>query len=202
MILFDKLASFFALILLAPIFLIIAILIKIDSKGPVFFKQIRVGKNLIPFKIFKFRSMTHSLTRYNGETNIATNLDEMRKQRQNFLTTSTNDSRITKMGAFIRRTSLDEIPQILNVLIGDMSLVGPRPDTPIQEVDYNPEQWVKRHTIKPGITGLAQIKGRSLLTTEDRINADLEYVKNRSLKLYFKIIFTTFYQVIAKKDAN
>ncbi|WP_073239023.1 sugar transferase [Pedobacter caeni] len=199
---FDKLIAFFALILLSPVLLIVAIFIIIDSKGPIFFRQVRVGRDLKIFRIYKFRSMTHSPSRFTGEVSENLSTEEKQKLRENFQTTGTNDNRITKIGKFIRKTSLDELPQILNVLSGDMSIVGPRPDTPVQEVDYKPEQWKQRHEVRPGITGLAQVSGRSNITFEDRINADLEYVKNKSFLLYLRIIFLTFYQVISNKGTN
>lgn len=200
--LFDKLFSFFGLLILSPLLIVLTLAVKLSSKGPIFFKQVRVGKDLKTFKIFKFRSMTHDKNRFSGEISANLSKEEMQKLRGNFITTGTKDARITKIGAFIRKTSLDELPQILNVLFNDMSLVGPRPDTPIQEVDYTSEQWRMRHRIKPGITGLAQINGRSFINAEDRINADIKYCDEKSLKLYFKILFLTFYQVMAGKASN
>lgn len=200
--LFDKLFSFFGLLILSPLLIVLTLAVKLSSKGPIFFKQVRVGKDLKTFKIFKFRSMTHDKNRFSGEISANLSKEEMQKLRGNFITTCTKDARITKIGAFIRKTSLDELPQILNVLFNDMSLVGPRPDTPIQEVDYTSEQWRMRHRIKPGITGLAQINGRSFINAEDRINADIKYCDEKSLKLYFKILFLTFYQVMAGKASN
>ncbi|MCJ0741495.1 sugar transferase [Pedobacter sp. CYS-01] len=188
-----------------PILIIVAVLIKIDSKGPVFFRQVRVGKNRINFKIYKFRSMFTDTKRFAGDmssVNKELSKEELMKLRGSFVTKNNADSRITKVGKFIRKTSIDELPQLLNVLLGDMSLVGPRPDTPIQEIDYTSEQWVKRSLVKPGITGLAQISGRSNLSLEETIRLDLEYVDKYSLKLYLKIIFKTFSQVILAKGTN
>ncbi|WP_262916085.1 sugar transferase [Pedobacter montanisoli] len=202
---FDKLLSFIALVILMPILIIVAVLIKIDSKGPVFFRQVRVGKNRINFKIYKFRSMFTDTKRFAGDmssVNKELSKEELMKLRGSFVTKNNADSRITKVGKFIRKTSIDELPQLLNVLLGDMSLVGPRPDTPIQEIDYTSEQWVKRSLVKPGITGLAQISGRSNLSLEETIRLDLEYVDKYSLKLYLKIIFKTFSQVILAKGTN
>lgn len=199
---FDKLIAIFALVFLSPILLIIAILIIIDSRGPIFFRQVRVGRNLKVFRIYKFRSMTHNPSRFAGEVDENLSMEEKLKLRENFQTTSANDIRITKIGRFIRKSSIDELPQLLNVISGEMSIVGPRPDTPIQETDYRPGQWQQRHLVKPGITGLAQVSGRSNISFEDRINADLKYVKNKSLPLYLKIIFLTFYHVITNKGSN
>jgi lipopolysaccharide/colanic/teichoic acid biosynthesis glycosyltransferase len=197
----DKLISLFTLIILLPFLTIIAIGIKLTSKGPVFFRQLRVGKDLNKFTIYKFRTMSHDRNRFIGESSGINDLDELRKLRNNFVTTSLNDSRVTCLGRFLRKSSLDEVPQIINVLLGEMSIVGPRPDTPVQEVDYSPEQWILRHSIKPGITGLAQINGRSGISSVERIAADLTYVKEKSLKKYLKIIIMTFNQILFKKGA-
>ncbi|WP_410222092.1 sugar transferase [Pedobacter sp.] len=202
---FDKLLSFIALVILLPILIIVALLIKIDSRGPVFFRQVRVGKNRINFKIYKFRSMFTDTKRFAGDVSSVSkelSKEELMKLRGSFVTKNNADSRITKVGKFIRKTSIDELPQLLNVLLGDMSLVGPRPDTPIQEIDYTSEQWVKRSLVKPGITGLSQVSGRSNLSLEETIRLDLEYVDNYSFKLYLKIIFKTFSQVILAKGSN
>ena len=112
--------------------------------------------------------------------------------------TDVNDSRVTGIGRYLRKYSIDELPQIINVLKGDMSLVGPRPDTPMQEKDYTCEQWVQRHKVKPGITGLAQVNGRSLISAEDRLMFDLNYVKEHNMILDFKILFRTFMLVLGK----
>ncbi len=200
----DRFLSLIALIILSPVLIIIAIIIKLDSKGSVFYKQVRIGKDRIPFNIYKFRSMFTDPKRFSGQLNADQSLNDEEKKalRQSFTTKNGSDPRITKIGKFIRRTSIDELPQLINVLVGDMSLVGPRPDTPIQEIDYTQEEWVKRHLVKPGITGLSQISGRSILTLKESIRLDLEYVDNYGIKLYFKIIFKTFIQVLLSKGVN
>lgn len=173
-----------ALIVLSPLFMAVAIAIKLESEGPVFFRQQRIGRSNQLFNILKFRSMRTELCDADG--NIST-------QRE--------DQRITRVGAFIRRTSIDELPQLINVLRGDMSLVGPRPhalgslagDQLFWEID---EQYWVRHALKPGITGLAQIRGYrgSTLQREDlenRLKADLEYVHGWRLWRDISILFTT-----------
>ena len=167
-----------------PVFLVVAIAIKLDSRGPVFFRQNRIGIGNRPFRIWKFRSM-----------DVGQQDDKASKL------TERNDPRVTRVGAFVRKTSLDELPQIINVLLGDMSLVGPRPHAPLAkagsllywEVD---EAYWERHVVKPGITGLAQIRGfRGNTFVEDnlrdRLQADLEYVAEWSLILDVKILLTT-----------
>lgn len=200
--LLDILLSIIGLVLLLPLFIIVSILIFIEDYETPFYTQKRVGKNRKVFKLFKFRSMISDKNRFSGEFDANASEQEKKRLRESFITTSSQDKRITKVGKFIRKTSIDELPQLFNVLVGEMSIVGPRPDTPIQELDYNPEQWLKRHKVKPGITGLAQINGRSSAIGDERINADIYYAENISILLYIKIIFTTIWQVISLKGAN
>ncbi|MFA4133394.1 MULTISPECIES: sugar transferase [unclassified Brevibacillus] len=178
--LFDLIASALGLIILMPLLLIIALLIKFDSKGPVFFRQERVGLRCKSFKIFKFRTM----------------VIDADKQGPYF--TAKNDSRITRVGKLLRKTSLDELPQFINVLLGDMSVVGPRPDVFEQVENYTIEEWEERHLVQPGITGLAQAKIRSNATVEQRKAYDLEYVRSRTFLMDIKIIFWTIKQVLFK----
>lgn len=177
---FDLLVSLTILVLLLPIFFIIAIAIRMDSKGEILFKQTRIGRNGSHFQIYKFRSMVTGA------------------ERKGPYYTSENDSRITRVGKFLRKTSLDELPQLINVLKGEMSLVGPRPDVPSQKDIYSEAEWMKRHQVKPGITGLAQATLRSEATTEQRKQMDLEYVDSGNLLLDFKIILLTVKQVLKK----
>ena len=182
--LFDFCAASFALILLSPLLLAIAVLIKIDSPGPVLYRQNRVGRNGELFSICKFRSMCVSQgpdAPYN---------------------TQPGDTRITRIGKLIRSTSLDELPQLINVFKGEMSLVGPRPDLEIQERDYAPEDWRLRISVTPGITGLAQINGRSDLSFEDRLHYDLEYVRRQSFALDLRVILQTIGAVIRGRHTN
>lgn len=173
-----------ALIFLAPLLAAVAILVKLDSPGPVMFKQLRVGKNNVPFRIYKFRSMRQDACDADG--------------RQS---TQRDDARISRLGAFIRKTSIDEIPQLFNVLKGDMSIVGPRPhalgSTAETQLfwEINRKYW-ERHSLKPGITGLAQIRGyRGATDTReallDRLQSDLEYLENWSVWRDLSIITAT-----------
>jgi undecaprenyl phosphate N,N'-diacetylbacillosamine 1-phosphate transferase len=173
----DLLLGGFGLILLFPLFILLVFLIKVTMPGPVFFKQKRVGFNKKIFYILKFRSM------------IA---DSEAEKKFDF---SKDEQRITKLGKILRRTKLDELPQILNVLKGDMSLVGPRP-TIVQQVEEYTAYQMQRLNIKPGMTGLAQVNGNNWLTWEQRIEYDLEYIRNYSILLDFKILFKTIGIVI------
>ncbi|HEX8350001.1 MAG TPA: exopolysaccharide biosynthesis polyprenyl glycosylphosphotransferase [Hymenobacter sp.] len=177
-------ASLVLILLLSWLIPLIALLIKLDSKGPVFFKQLRTGKDGLPFYCFKFRSMRMSS-------------DADHKQA------SRGDARITRLGAILRKTSLDELPQFFNVLWGEMSVVGPRPHMLKHTEDYAQviNNFMVRHTVMPGITGLAQVEGHRGETKEvtamvKRVNADIFYIKNWSFLLDLKIIFLTVYQAI------
>lgn len=185
--LFDIILSLIGLVILLPIFIIIIILIKIDSKGPAFFYQERLGKNGRVFKIIKFRTMV-----INAE-NIGDGLDVK----------SDCDERITKVGSFLRKTSLDELPQFINVFIGNMSFIGPRPPVVYHPYDgYSSyPDWAKtRFNMKPGITGLAQIRVRNSVVWDERIIIDNEYIENFSVLLDIKILLDTFLQVIKKEN--
>ena len=176
---FDIISSLIALVILSPVFIIVSLLIKVDG-GPILFKQIRVGKNGVSFSIYKFRSMVINAENLGGYSTLE------------------NDKRITKIGAFIRKTSLDEIPQLINVLKGDMTLVGPRPDVPAQKSGYSEEQWNKRNTVTPGITGLAQATLRSKATWQQRYDLDIEYIEKSSFFYDLWIILLTIKQVLLK----
>ena len=178
--LFDCLAAGFGLLLVSPVLLAVAVAIRMDSPGPVLFRQKRVGKDERIFEILKFRSMVVDAPRLGSHS------------------TAANDPRITRVGRFIRRTSLDELPQLLNVLKGDMSLVGPRPDVPAQEGDYSRPDWLSRLSVRPGITGLAQATLRSEATPEERLALDLEYVQKQSMVLDAYILYKTVRQIIGK----
>lgn len=178
---FDYILSLLLLFVLSPIYLIIAVMIKIDSKGPVLFKQERVGKDGKLFTIYKFRTMV--------ENAVNMGLD--------FKLTE-NDSRITGIGKFLRRWSLDELPQILNIIKGEMSFIGPRPTLLYQVKLYNDYQR-KRLVMKPGITGWAQINGRNSLTWEERINFDVLYTGCYTWWLDVEILVKTFGVMILSK---
>ncbi|HAG43908.1 MAG TPA: sugar transferase [Clostridium sp.] len=179
--LMDIIFSLIGIIILSPIFLILTIWIKLDSKGPAVFKQVRVGKNGKNFTIYKFRTMVVSAEAKKELEIDPSNMD-------NFVFQNRSDNRVTKAGAFLRKTSLDEIPQLFNVLFGHMSLIGPRPEIP-DVVKYYPENYYQRLLVLPGITGLAQVNGRGEIELGKTIYYDLTYIKNFSLWLDIKILF-------------
>jgi len=187
---FDIIISFIALIILVPIvFPVVSIFVKISSSGPVIFKQKRTGKRGNMFDCYKFRTML-------------CNEDENTKQA------TADDNRKTKVGNFLRKTSIDELPQFFNVLIGNMSLVGPRPHMLLHTSQYSPkvDKYMVRHFVKPGITGLAQVNGfrgetKELEMMEKRIMYDIKYVENWSMKMDIAILFKTFF-LFLKGDEN
>lgn len=189
----DIILSIIGIILLSPVFIIILFAIKLDTKGPATFKQIRVGKNGENFTIYKFRTM---IVNAESKKTLEINPDDI----ENFVFQSKNDDRITKVGSFLRSSSLDEIPQLFNVLIGNMSLVGPRPEIP-DVVKFYPENYRQRLLVSPGITGLAQVSGRGDIELGKTIFYDLSYIKDFSLWLDIKIIFKTLQNVLKKEGA-
>ena len=194
---FDLSISFLVILFLIPLYLIIAVIIKIDSKGDIFFIQTRVGKNLKFFKIYKFRTMKSELASF-GTVKENQDISEARK---NYKTTEINDSRITKIGNILRRFHLDELPQFYNVLIGDMSIVGPRPDVPAQKADYSNNQWIQRHKVKPGISGLSQIYSSNKKYSHNlRIALDIKYAKRNNLVTDIGIILQTAISIFRGKS--
>ncbi|WMJ81193.1 sugar transferase [Clostridium sp. MB40-C1] len=189
----DIILSMVGIIVLMPVYIIIAILIKTDSKGPAIFKQVRVGKNGKLFKIYKFRTMVVDAE---SKRELAIDTQDI----ENFVFQSKSDNRITKIGAFLRRTSLDEIPQLFNVLFGNMSLVGPRPEIP-DVVNVYPEKYRERLLVLPGITGLAQISGRGEIELGKTVYYDLTYIKNFSVLFDIKILFKTVASVFKNEGA-
>jgi len=204
----DIVVSFVGLVLLAPLLAVIALLIRLTSSGPALFRQTRVGHLMKPFAVRKFRTMyTHAdsavhrefVTQFiaagasNGGSNGGSHGDTLFKL--------TNDRRITPLGRLLRKTSLDELPQLWNVLRGDMSLVGPRPPLPYEYAQYRP--WHRRRVLeaKPGVTGLWQIKGRSRTTFDDMVRLDLRYARTRSLRGDLAIMCRTPAAVISGKGA-
>lgn len=180
---FDVIFSSFGLVVFSPVFVFFALLIKITSAGPVFFRQERVGKDGEAFYMFKFRSMVQDAEKLFPQlaplSEVDGNLFKMK-----------NDPRITPLGKFMRRYSIDELPQVLNVLLGQMSLVGPRPPLPREVVKYS--SWhMKRLRVRPGITGPWQVAGRSLLPFEEMVHLDIYYIENWSLWLDLKILLRT-----------
>ena len=189
----DILLSLIGIVILMIVYIVVIVAIKKDSKGPAVFKQIRVGRNGKSFTIYKFRTMV-----VNAEEKKVLDIDP--KRIEEFVFQSKNDSRVTKMGAFMRKTSLDEIPQLFNVLIGNMSLVGPRPEIP-EVVEFYPETFKQRLLVTPGITGLAQIMGRGEIELGKTIHYDLTYIKEFSLWFDIKILFRTLFAVSKKEGA-
>jgi len=180
----DIAVSSTVLILFSPLLITLAVLIRVESSGSPLFLQLRVGLHGQLFSIIKLRSMIKNASALGSYQ------------------TQTNDPRITRIGRLLRASSLDELPQLWNVLRGDMSLVGPRPDTPAQECNYTPADWHLRCEVKPGITGLAQIKGRSQLSPLDRTHYDLYYVVNQSFGLDLRIFIDTIHIVCLSKGTN
>lgn len=175
---FDFTVSFLMLIVTSPILLIVSIAIKLGDRGPVFYKQERTGKNGKNFKIYKFRTM-----------NVLPKELEM---------TVPHDKRITKVGKFLRKTSLDELPQLINILKGEMSIIGPRPWIPVYYENFTAEQK-HRCDVLPGITGYAQSHGRNGLNIFEKINYDIKYANNISFKMDLGIIFATI-KIVLKRD--
>lgn len=178
---FDRIIAFIALAILLPLFLVIAILIKLDSKGPVFFLQERVGKDGKIFRTVKFRTMV---------------VDAPEKTKGIYI--DKENPYVTRIGKFLRRSGIDELPQVINVIRGEMSLVGPRPTLKYQVEKYDDFQK-KRLLMKPGITGWALVNGRNKLTWPERIKFDIWYVENWSFWLDIKILFKTVW-VVAKGE--
>ncbi len=191
------------LIALSPLLLVVALLVRLDSRGPAIFRQERIGRNLKPFKVAKFRTMRNGVPADPHRAHV----EEMIREQDDANGTPRPmmklqaDPRITKIGGFLRRTSVDELPQLWNVLRGEMSLVGPRP--PIQyEVDAYPARAFRRFAVRPGLTGLWQVRGRSLVTFSQMIDLDTEYVETRSLLLNLKILILTVPTVLHGKGAE
>ncbi len=178
---FDLAITIPGLIVLSPAFIVLAFVVRILLGSPVFFSQERPGRHSKPFRLLKFRSMTNA-----------------RDARGNLLP---DERRLTSFGRLLRNTSLDELPELLNVLKGDMSLVGPRPLL-MQYLDrYTPEQ-ARRHEVRPGITGWAQVNGRNAITWDEKFKLDVWYVDNRSLWLDVKILFMTLMQVVRREGIS
>jgi len=176
----DVTLSLLSLILFSPILVVIAIAVRLSSKGPVIFKQQRVGRHGKPFTFYKFRTMKMDVDAFGPSPKTS------------------DDPRLTKVGKLLREYSLDELPQLFNVFKGDMSIVGPRPLYVSQMAEWNEEEK-KRLLVRPGVTGLSQIKGGASLTQEDKAKLEVEYVENRSFWLDIKIILLTFGVIFGKK---
>lgn len=191
---FDAFVAAAGLILFVVTYPVIALAIRLDSRGPVIYAQKRIGLHGRPFTFYKYRSMSHE-----GHRPYETpKLDHVHFKTFVFTTPT---SRLTRVGRFLRATSLDELPNFWNVLRGDMRLVGPRPEIP-ELVEQYPPEYHRRHEVKPGITGLAQISGRADLTYEETMQYDLEYVRNHTLARDLTILWRTLPAVITRKGAR
>ena len=190
----DILGALIGLVLLSPIFLIVAIAIKLDSKGPIIFGHNRKGLHGKDIKVYKFRTM------YENSQEIFNNFTKEQKEEfyKNFKLE--NDPRVTKIGDFLRRTSIDELPQLINILNGSMSIVGPRPIVQ-KEIDLYGDYANKLFSVVPGLTGYWQANGRRDTTYEERIKMDMYYIDNRGFWLDFKIIIKTFGSVLKGEGA-
>jgi len=200
----DIVLSAMLLLLLLPALTLIAVLVKLSSPGPAFFKQMRVGHLMKPFTMYKFRTMyadaDHGVHHHYVSWFITSSDKADAKDKDSFFKL-TNDDRITPIGRLLRRTSLDELPQLWNVLIGDMSLVGPRPPLPYEVQQYKPWHRGRVLEAKPGITGLWQVEGRSRSTFDEMVRLDLRYARTMSLWSDIKILLATPAAVITGKGA-
>ncbi|SFE42173.1 Sugar transferase involved in LPS biosynthesis (colanic, teichoic acid) [Paenibacillus catalpae] len=191
---FDLIAAMAGLILLTPLFLLVALLIKLESpKGSVFFYQNRVGRNEQTFKMFKFRSMVD-----NAEEMLESLLSH--NEIEGAMFKMKKDPRITKVGKFIRKTSIDELPQLWNVIRGDMSLVGPRPALPREVQEYSSYDKL-RLKVQPGCTGLWQVSGRNELSFNEMVELDLKYIEERGFLLDLKLVLLTVKVMFGSKNA-
>lgn len=183
----DIFGAIVAIILFSPVMIVTAIMIKKTSPGPLIFSQERVGLQNRPFKMYKFRSMI---------------VQDEKKEKKGW--TTKDDPRVTTVGRFIRKTSIDELPQLFNVLRGDMSLVGPRPERPqfVEKFKEEIPRYMIKHQVRPGLTGWAQVNGyRGDTSIKKRIEHDLYYIENWTLGFDFKIIFLTFFKGFINKNA-
>ena len=204
----DVVAATLALALLWPVMLFIAVLIRLDSKGPAFFMQKRIGKNGQPFTIYKFRTMTHNLDQSAHKKFMQAYIKGSMGPNECTQNGSSDvvykpftEAQVTRVGKYLRKASLDELPQLFNILRGEMSLVGPRPNVPY-EVEAYKEWHMERLRVLPGITGLAQINGRSALDFDSISRYDIEYVRRMSFGLDIKILFATVTSVLKANGAH
>jgi lipopolysaccharide/colanic/teichoic acid biosynthesis glycosyltransferase len=198
----DIVGSVVLLVVLSPLLLAIAIAIRLDSPGPVLFRQRRLGRDTEPFMVNKFRTMHHGVAHDNHREFVVglINGERSETEARTPLYKMVGDKRMTRFGKVLRRTSLDELPQLWNVLRGEMSLVGPRP--PISyEVEHYPSHWFARFAVKPGITGLWQVSGRSEVPLEEMVRLDIEYARRRSLWFNIVILLRTVPAVLSGRGA-
>ncbi len=192
----DLIAVVVLVVLLAPLLLVLAVLVRLDTPGPVLFRQQRVGRDRKLFWVAKFRTMHHGASDDVHRGHVLALIESGTKAGK-----LAADSRVTRIGGFLRRTSLDELPQLWNVLRGEMSLVGPRPPIPY-EVDAYPPHWLGRFAVKPGVTGLWQVSGRSEVSLEEMIELDVEYVRRRSVMFNLWILLRTIPAVLSMRGAG
>jgi lipopolysaccharide/colanic/teichoic acid biosynthesis glycosyltransferase len=204
----DVFCATLALALASPVMAVLVVWIRLDSKGPAIFVQKRIGKSGRPFNIYKFRTMTHNVDQSAHvkfmQAYVAGALDSRscsRADSSDVFYKPFSEAQVTRVGRFLRKTSLDELPQLINVLRGEMSLVGPRPNVPY-EVEAYKEWHMERLTVLPGITGLAQVNGRSALDFDSISRFDIEYARKMSLGLDLKIMFQTVFSVLKGRGAH
>jgi exopolysaccharide biosynthesis polyprenyl glycosylphosphotransferase len=190
----DILAASLILLVISPLLLVVALLIKLESPGPIFYKQERGGLRNFNFRAWKFRSMVVNASELQKQ------LEAQNEVKGGVLFKIKDDPRITKVGKFIRRYSIDELPQLINVLLGEMSLVGPRP-LPLRDLEKMPVSYLARHNVLPGITGLWQVKGRAHLDSEEIFHWDSSYINNWSLALDFSILLQTIKVVLYREGS-
>ena len=191
---FDLTATAMAVIVLSPLFLILSVIVYLGDPGAVIYGQERIGKNGKPFKMWKFRSM------YRNADQMIDQLSEEQKRQYHTEFKIDNDPRITPVGNFLRKTSLDELPQLFNVLAGDMSFIGPRPLIPEESHIRELRREYGVYSVRPGLTGWAQVNGRDCLSDEEKAEYDREYIERRSLLFDTKIFFRTIWVVLTGKD--
>lgn len=191
--LFDIAASLFALLITLPLTLVVSLCIYLDDRGPIFYTQERIGKDGKPFRIYKFRSMCQ---------NADAKKKELTEQNEvnGAMFKMSNDPRVTRVGCFIRRHSIDELPQLINVLLGNMTVVGPRPPLPEEVYQYS-QHDKERLKVKPGCTGLWQVSGRNSLDFDEMVELDIDYIEHASLLLDVKICFKTVWIMIYPNEA-
>jgi lipopolysaccharide/colanic/teichoic acid biosynthesis glycosyltransferase len=183
----ETIASALALIMLSPLLLAVAIAVRCGSRGPAIFRQRRLGRHARPFSLLKFRTMIHNAPDLRNDDGSAY--------------TGSGDPRVTALGGLLRRTSLDELPQLWNVLRGDMSIVGPRPDQ-VDQLSYYTAAERRKLDVRPGLTGLAQISGRNRISWTRRKELDVEYVERRCLRLDLEIMLKTIPYILLRKDVE
>ena len=187
-----------ALLILLPLLALIALAIRVESRGPVIFRQRRLGRGLAPFTVLKFRTMRHGADVAPHRAYVHSLIDRPGGAERGQLYKLSVDSRITRVGRFLRGWSLDELPQLVNVLRGEMALVGPRPVIPY-EVERYPERYLPRFAVKPGLTGLWQVSGRNERSYEEMVRFDIEYAQRASLLLDLRILAKTLPVVLARQ---